>query len=74
MEKTILDENFNQDRKANNLDKKTIAKINNIKIAVNSIQLRDVRTGRKTLAVLGVFFIIASIVDVTRNQEIISIT
>ena len=72
MEKTILDENFNQDRKANNLDKKTIAKINNIKISVNS-KLRDVRTGRKTLAILGVFFIIASVVVVTRDQEIISI-
>lgn len=73
MEEHILDENFNLENSDGDLDKKTIARINNIKIYLNS-KIRDVQTGRKTLVVMSIFFILASIIVVTRNGEVLSLT
>ena len=66
MENHILDENL-----GSNLDRKSIARINNVKIFVNA-KIRDVKVGRGTLIVIGVFLILASFINIQIFGEVIA--
>jgi hypothetical protein len=73
MENQILDENFDRKNLSSESNKKIIARINNVKIYANA-SIRDVKTGRTTLIVMGVFLILASTINVFVNNEEITIT
>jgi len=73
MENKILDENFDPGNYRRGQERITIAQINNIKIYVNA-KIRDVKTGRGTLIVMGVFLVLASTFNIFINNEEITIT
>jgi hypothetical protein len=67
MKNQILDENFKHENLNRDLDKKITAQINTLKIYIDA-SIRDIKTGRNTLIVVGVFYILASTINIFYNS------